>query len=463
MKKKKVLLKIINLKKYFPVKKMGIFQREEHWAKANDGISLCIYEGETLGLVGESGCGKSTLGRVLLQLDAQTEGTILYYGRSFAEMQPRYVEDAIVNLEKNLAKKKKPDHVDLTNVRIFGGFLKAPDLKEVSRVFLEEYRANARLFTLEEEGKSEGSLPEGNTKKREEEISTQREILNRCAAWKKEMREQFSGDEEFMEMEGLRDEGIDLSRLTGEEMRILRKDLQIIFQDPYSSLNPRMSAGQMIGDSLGAHGLFKGRPQELEERVKQVMGQCGLAPYMIHRYPHQFSGGQRQRVGIARALAVGPKFILCDEAVSALDASIQSQILNLLQDLKEQSSLTYLFISHDLSVVKYISDRIGVMYLGNLVELAAGEDLFSQPLHPYTQGLLSAIPTTDPNARKVALLLEGDMPSPINPPEGCKFHTRCPYVTEVCKSLVPQWEERGPDHFVACHNWEKGVPEERSR
>ena len=184
----------------------------------------------------------------------------------------------------------------------------------------------------------------------------------------------------------------------------------------------------------------------------QVMEECGLAPYMIHRYPHQFSGGQRQRIGIARSLALRPKFVVCDEAVSALDVSIQSQIINLLDDLKKKENLTYLFISHDLSVVKYISDRIGVMYLGSMVELANAEDLFKDPQHPYTEALLNAIPTTDIETRGQIQLLEGDIPSPIKPPKGCRFHTRCKYATDICKQVTPDFEEVSKDHFVACHH-----------
>ena len=184
----------------------------------------------------------------------------------------------------------------------------------------------------------------------------------------------------------------------------------------------------------------------------KVMEDCGLAPYMIHRYPHQFSGGQRQRIGIARSLALKPKFVVCDEAVSALDVSIQSQVINLLQDLREKDNLTYLFISHDLSVVKYISDRIGVMYLGNIVELADSEEMFANPLHPYTEALLLAIPTTDADNKKESVPLEGDIPSPIKPPKGCKFHTRCRYCTDICKEVVPDFVEVKPGHFVACHH-----------
>lgn len=340
-----ILFRSCNVHQYFPLKKTKVFQKMPQFIKANDGITLDIYRGETLGLVGESGCGKSTFGRTLLHLYPPTEGKVLYYGRTLKEFRPHYA----------------------------------------------------------------ASEPQ-------------------------------------------QEEGIDLSRLKREELRLLRKDMQMIFQDPYSSLNPRMSAGQILTESLLAHGLYKPGSPELAAFVSQIMEECGLAPYFVHRFPHQFSGGQRQRVAIARALAVRPKFVVCDEAVSALDVSIQSQILNLLQDLKEQQGLTYLFISHDLSVVKYISDRIGVMYLGNLVELAPTAELFAAPTHPYTQALLAAIPTLDSAAPHSLPLLEGEMPSTVNPPAGCKFHTRCPHATDLCRTVAPTWGQVTPSHFVACHH-----------
>ena len=235
-------------------------------------------------------------------------------------------------------------------------------------------------------------------------------------------------------------------------MRQLRRDMQLIFQDPYSSLNPRMSVGQIISEGMVAHKMVRNKGERMQEKVLKVMDDCGLAGYFLHRFPHQFSGGQRQRIGIARALATNPKFVVCDEAVSALDVSIQAQIINLLQDLKEQQDLTYLFITHDLSVVKYISDRIGVMYLGNMVELADSQEIFDNPVHPYTEALLNAIPTTVDESHRELQVLEGDIPSPVNPPKGCKFHTRCANCTEICKQVVPAWEEVSPNHFVACHH-----------
>ncbi len=246
-------------------------------------------------------------------------------------------------------------------------------------------------------------------------------------------------------------DGLELNKLAERDMRKLRQKLQIVFQDPYASLNPRLTVGQLISEALIAHGMFKKGEKALEEYTLSVMEKCGLQSHMLHRYPHQFSGGQRQRIGIARALALNPRFVVCDECVSTLDVSIQAQIINLLLDLQESDKLTYLFISHDLNVVRFISDRIGVMYLGNLVELAETDDLFSKPLHPYTLGLLSAISDPDAERREYSNMIVGDVPSPVNPPTGCKFHPRCPHAKDVCGVDVPMWREHMPKHFVACH------------
>lgn len=255
------------------------------------------------------------------------------------------------------------------------------------------------------------------------------------------------------------DEGIDLTKLTPKELRLLRKDLQIIFQDPYSSLNPRMTVGQIIAEGAITHKYYKKGSKELQNYVVETMKKCGLQPYMLHRYPHQFSGGQRQRVCIARALAVKPKFIVCDECVSALDVSVQSQILNLLLDLKEQEGLTYLFISHDLSVVRHVSNRIAVMYLGKIVESGNAQDVFENPRHPYTVALISAIPTTE--GKKDKILLSGNMPSPVSPPSGCPFHMRCFMAQECCRRIPAPVVEIEKGHFVACHFAEKTTEEKR--
>ncbi len=237
--------------------------------------------------------------------------------------------------------------------------------------------------------------------------------------------------------------------LTPKELRSVRTKMQIIFQDPFSSLSPRLPVGEIIGEAVREHGLVS--KAEFDDYIDQVMDNCGLQPFHKDRYPHEFSGGQRQRICIARALALNPEFVVCDEPVSALDVSIQAQIINLLKDLQEQYKLTYLFISHDLSVVEHISDTVGVMYLGNLVEYGATEDIFKNPLHPYTKALFSAIPVPDPDAKMDRIVLEGAIPSPANPPSGCKFHTRCANCMAKCKETAPQQKEIEPGHYVVCH------------
>ncbi|WP_331670164.1 ABC transporter ATP-binding protein [Anaerocolumna sp. AGMB13020] len=508
-KDRKVLIRVQNLKQYFPIKK-GMMQKEKLFVRANDDITVDIYEGETLGLVGESGCGKSTLGRTLLQLYNQTDGRTMYYGRDVDEIAPQYVLDILKSLvdrkkeyfvlnEKAATVKKQYDALPdgdakyamrtqlleaeknardsfLDIVQLVGGFFVADDMAPISEVLVREYKAgveyrklNEKLndtriayeglrSTLKEKGKTQEQIAAGTEnvllqiKKQEEIIKIKERELEEIRNEIYKLMKKYESNPDFAKYEVYRDKGINLARLSEEESRKLRKDLQLIFQDPYSSLNPRMTVGQIISEGLLAHKYFDRNDEKLQNYVMEVMEKCGLAPYFIHRYPHQFSGGQRQRIGIARSLALKPKFVVCDEAVSALDVSIQSQIINLLLDLKEQENLTYLFISHDLSVIKYISDRVGVMYLGNIVELASTEELFAHPTHPYTEALLSAIPTTDVDNKKEAIILEGDIPSPIKPPTGCKFHTRCRYATDICKKVVPDFEEVRPGHFVACHH-----------
>jgi peptide/nickel transport system ATP-binding protein len=242
---------------------------------------------------------------------------------------------------------------------------------------------------------------------------------------------------------------VDVVKASRKLLKALRRDMQIIFQDPYSSLNPRMTVGSIVGEPLLVHGVSKG--SEREERVRELLGAVGLKPDHMKRYPHEFSGGQRQRIGVARALALDPQLIIADEPVSALDVSIQAQVLNLLESLQEEFGLTYLFVAHDLSVVKHISDRVAVMYLGRIVELAKTEELFTNPKHPYTEALMSAVPVPDPDYNVERILLEGDVPSPVNPPSGCYFHPRCRYAKEICKTEEPVYRDLGGEHFVTCH------------
>ncbi len=508
----KKLLSISNLKKYFPIAKSSIFQKEQLYVRANEDITIDIYEGETLGIVGESGCGKSTLGRVLLQLYEQTAGTTMYYGKTLEEAAPAYVGDTLKNIEKYKKKlnkaQEKTRELDLkveavggedsadffllqqrnlarceeqtcfnNIVKIMGGFFAEDPSNKGKDILLALHKKNITCKKMREayiaaefERKHIADAEKVNEKKL---ASAQKKVDAKKAAYDAaqkevealqnkldELRSSLRGHGEFDKYEEMRDNGIDLSRLMYSEMRLFRKDLQIIFQDPYSSLNPRMTIGQIIEEGLVTHKFYKRGNPKMREHILATMRECGLQDYMLHRYPHQFSGGQRQRVAITRALAVEPKFIVCDECVSALDVSIQSQIINLLQELKEKQNLTYMFISHDLSVVRYISDRICVMYLGNIMELGDAKTIFDDPRHPYTVALLSSIPTTDiESLKKERILLEGNIPSPIKPPSGCKFHTRCYMACDKCKRVPPPLTEIEPGHFVSCHFPEKKLDE----
>jgi len=248
-------------------------------------------------------------------------------------------------------------------------------------------------------------------------------------------------------------DGKDITNYTSKQMRDIRKQMQIIFQDPYSSLPPRSTVGGILSEPVEVHKIVP--KNQIKDYVLELMDKCGLRDYYYERYPHEFSGGQRQRICIARALSVNPKLVICDEPVSALDVSIQAQIINLLKDLQKQMNLAYVFISHDLSVVKFISDKIGVMYLGAMMEFGTKEAIFTNPLHPYTKALFSAVPNPDPTAKMERIKLEGDIPSPANPPKGCRFHTRCPYATEICKHVPPQYKQYEEGHFAACHMLEQ--------
>lgn len=471
---KKVLLRLENAKMHFPVKKENIFQRETLAVKAVDGVTIDIYQGETFGLVGESGCGKSTLGRLILELYKPTAGKVYYFGVTLDDYAPAYVRRLINKLPS--IRERDPARLFeqyRDTIALVGGLLLADDRAAVKNALLERFEAVSRLRKALEKLELHKFMPappdssEGNRSEKhlhrqkalEDAVALERanvcaknEVLETQRA-KTAAKYSASGDDQnpFALLESWRSVGINMTLLTNEETRQLRRYLQIVFQDPYSSLNPRLTVGNLISEALVAHGVFPKGSETLEKYTLKIMDDCGLQKYMLHRYPHQFSGGQRQRIGIARALSLKPAFMVCDEAVSALDVSIQSQIINLLIDLKEKNQLTYLFISHDLSTVKFISDRVGVMYLGNIIELGESHDIYKDPLHPYTEALLEAIPTTEESAGKELQVLEGDIPSPINPPLGCKFHTRCRYATDLCKAEYPAWREYKPGHFVACH------------
>ena len=316
---------------------------------------------------------------------------------------------------------------------------------ELLRAKSEERTAKAKKAGEKRVGEAEAALKRAEAER--DRAFSERDAAGEALA---KAKDPYRGQAEFEACEQYAEEGVDLARLTNKELRKLRKDLQIIFQDPYSSLDSRMSVGDIIGEGMLVHKLAVD-PKKRKKKVLEIMKRCGLQDFHYDRYPHEFSGGQRQRVCIARALAYNPEFIVCDEPVSALDVSIQAQIINLLKTLQQELQLTYLFISHDLSVVQHISDNVGVMYLGNLVEIGKKEDIFGSPMHPYTQALLSAIPVPDPHSKMNRIMLAGDIPSPANPPKGCKFHTRCTKCMEICKSVPPKFRDYGDGHKVACH------------
>lgn len=404
------LVEVRNLRMYFPIR-TGLLRRHTGDVKAVDGVNFDIYEGETLGLVGESGCGKSTCGRAIIRLYEPTDGSIRLENKELAwsNIRARAVAqqaERIASIVFFLAFALTLLAVYLLFPVIAGAFAAFP---VATVVVLGVLLACTAFYYY---------VPKW--------------LYRRYGAAKMGISVQ-----DFAPSEG--------------QLRRIRPTMQMVFQDPQASLNPRMTVAGIIGEPLSEHTPLS--KAERNERIYELLDAVGLNRDFANRYPHEFSGGQRQRIGIARALALNPKFIVCDEPIAALDVSIQAQVVNLLEDLQEKLGLTYLFISHDLSMVRHIADRVAVMYLGKVVELAPRDALFSDPLHPYTKALLSAVPEPDPASHDTAerVILQGDVPSPSNPPKGCNFCTRCPVVMDVCRLQDPEMKEVRPGRFVACH------------
>lgn len=501
MSEKNVILELKKLKKHFILKRGASI-------KALEDVSFSLYEGEKFGVVGESGCGKSTLGRVILQLYPQTSGACIYYGKTLEEVAPRYVKREIrrlpkyqltatemyqkslqVDREAELLEQSKADPAKLERLRLRSKELR----KEASRQLREGSRIVGSLI-LNEKLLDIQMLFE----KSQQELMLARKALRQCARYdaayqksqalgaadnailkkltscKEEAEEHRRKAKEYRDqafayrgknilpitercedpayqdkLDSNYETGVNLGKLTGREMRALRRDMQMIFQDPAASLDPRQSVGSALEEVFRINTPYG--PEVRREKAKALLAKVGLSPEHYAAYPHAISGGQKQRVGIARAIALDPKFIVLDESVSALDVSVQAQILELLEELSEEKHLTYFFITHDLGVVKHFCDRILVMYLGHVCELADSKDLFKNPMHPYTDSLLASVPR--PVVREGEMdekVLEGEVPSAVNPPKGCPFHTRCEHCMDICKKERPTLTEVAPKHFVAC-------------
>ena len=484
------ILEVKELKKYFP-KQKDILGNVKLWLKAVDDVTFTLEAGKTIGVVGESGCGKTTLGRTILQLYDTTGGKSLYYGRKVEELLPKYYVESLKNVNKYQKTysdlKNKLSNVNYTGLeKLTNDYITIKEYKEllnVTETLIKENSEDKALVVVKKdlikmiEVLSESSCVVGglvlsksnNVKdlfisrlykkneltKKESNIESLNTELDAIEREINELKKEFEANSLFAELEENYETGLDLAKLTKEEMRSLRTEIQLIFQDPYSSLPPRMTIGEILTEPVKVHGIVP--KEKISEHVRKVMKMCGLQPQYYDRYPHEFSGGQRQRICIARALVVNPKLVICDEPVSALDVSIQAQIINLLKDLQRELGLTYMFISHDLSVVKYITDSIIVMYLGNMMEIGDTKDIFENPLHPYTQALFSAVPVPDPDEKMQRIILKGDIPSPVNPPKGCKFHTRCEKCMSVCKLKTPEFITHSKGHRVACHLYNEEV------
>lgn len=471
--KDKILVSVRSLSKHYSLKGGSVFESKKR-VYANSDISLDILRGETLGLVGESGSGKSTFGRCVLGLTPIDSGSVRYYGTDVYGVYPDYVKkamraflssyDSSLKKVKSYLDKRKNSHGYGYNddfgaygdewwvresIRVLGGLSVCDEGLEGCELVRKRFEVCAgfkKKTDLNKAYKAEGFTSENGTRIDADYNASVRSIDAKIERIKREC----ATKPYFMEAEGEIDRGIELTRMKGEQMRKLRKEMQIVLQDPYSSLNPRMTVEEIIAEGIIAHGIMKQGSSELSDHIRATLELSGMPSSMLSRYPHEFSGGQRQRISIARALALSPKLIVCDECVSALDVSVGAQIINLLSDLKEREGLTYLFISHDLSVVRYISDRVGVMYLGRIVELGRAEEIFDHPRHPYTEALLSAAP----GIGKKRILFAGTnaSASPTEAHEGCPYATRCRMATDRCRIERPLLEDLGDGHLCACHH-----------
>lgn len=486
--KDKKILEIKNLVMHFPLD-------SKNTVNALNGVSLDIFEGETVGIVGESGCGKTTLGRTLLQLYKPTSGQVLYHGRDIIDFAPSYFKKIIDNfisaekqyqqltkeklalfdqamqakseqekeelLEKSEMVRQKGKIISTQNVPLAGGLILHSNQELVGQLLLAHYHKQHEYF------KKEHQLNELNKKNnrkatnelqtkiiaKEKEMATLTKGLNQIRDQLRQLQAEVKSDPNFEKLEARKEFCIDLGQLTKSELNVLRKDLQIIFQDPYSALNPRMTVRDIIKEGMLATKMYSDRKDRYDTKVDELLEKVGLKPMHASRFPHEFSGGQRQRIGIARVLAVKPKVIVCDEPTSALDVSIQAQVINLLKDLQAEFNLTYLFISHDLSIVRHVSDKIAIMYLGKIVEIASTDEIYDHPMHPYTKALLSAIPIPDYDIERARqrIAIEGDLPNPINlKMEGCAFYPRCSYRSDECLTMHAELKEVRKNHFTTC-------------
>jgi len=454
------LIDVVHLKKYFPIR-AGLLKRVVGQVRAVDDISFYIKKGETLGLVGESGCGKTTVGRAILMLTTPTEGYVFHNA-------PREVVEKVTRL--------------LSLCRTDIEALQTPEkLLELVQAIKDLATTPACIFEKHQEEsiceKADNIRKEILACKTESErFRIENRLENRILKGKSRppatiSRAEKSAREKVEELKDLAENAIRsvakrycINHMKKHRVRRMRSQMQFVFQDPFSSLNPRMLIKDIVSEPLRAQlrlggeivtrlNIPKGesKGEFIRKRTIELLEKVGLNVEHMYRFPHEFSGGQRQRIGIARALSVNPEFIVLDEPTSALDVSVQAQVLNMLNDLQDEFGLTYLFISHDLSTIRYMCDRVAVMYLGKIVEFAPKNELFSRPTHPYTEALLSVIPVPDPDLKRDRIILAGDVPSPANPPPGCRFHTRCPVAIQKCREEEPPLTDRGNEHFVACH------------